>query len=128
MREINTILKIAELIASDIRDRKTLGITPKDQTDIENEINFLFENRAKAIEILNTIFSNKIPINHTFYYKLKEFRYYLEFEPLSNKLYGILLIEAYKLLPDSDSQKLLQLLIDDNDVHIFSAIFSLQFF
>lgn len=128
MDERNNILKIAELIASGAKNQEILDIAQNNQSEIEREINFLSESRAEVIEILRIIFPNNILINYDFFDKLSDLQYALSFKPISYKLCGILLSEAYKLLSNHDAQKLLQLLIDDKGNKIWHVIQALPYF
>lgn len=125
---INYIFQIAESIASDVKNQEIRDFTKKNQTEIESEINFLFENRAKAIEILRILFPDNIPVSYDLFNKLSDIQYSLSFKPISYKLCGILVSESYKLLSSHDAQKLLQLIVNDKEHKTWHILQSLPTF
>jgi hypothetical protein len=127
--EARIILKATKLASNDVKDKEFKDkINKIPESKIEKEIDYLLNNRDKAIEILKLLFPENIPINSTFYEKLSRIRYYLGFNPLASKLSCLLLIETYKLLDNQDAQKLLQLLVENNNINFFLVIRTLPIF
>lgn len=119
------ILQIIESIAKGLNNEEIQHLVRQSQSRLETEIAFLLENRDKLAEILNILFPKGIPVSSEFYNKLSDVQYYLEFKSIAMTLVGFLWIEAYKLLPAPDAQALLQLLIEDKNIDIWSHINSL---
>lgn len=119
------ILQIIESIAKGSNDEEIRYLVRESQSIVETEIAFLLDNRDKLVEILKILFPKGIPVSPEFYNKLSDIQYYLEFKPIAITLAGSLWTEAYKLLPTPDAQALLQLLIEDKNIDIWSHINSL---
>lgn len=123
------LFEIAETIAQGLRNKEHQKNIHQNYSEIEKEINYLFENRSKAIEMLHIVFPDGKYLNPEFYKKLSDIQYYLKFKPKAYLLTGFLWVEAYKLLPQPSATELLRLLIDYNgSINISSVIHSLPAF
>ncbi|MCF6154464.1 MAG: hypothetical protein E3K36_04260 [Candidatus Brocadia sp.] len=122
------LFEIAEIIAQGPRDKELMINIDQTYSEVEKEINFLFEDRSKAIEMLHIVFPDGKYLNSEFYKKLSDIQHYLKFKPKAYLLTGFLWVEAYKLLPQPSAKELLRLLIDNKSINIFSVIHSLPVF
>ncbi len=119
------ILQIIESITRGVNEEEIRHLVHESKITVKNEVVSLFENRNKLVEILNILFPKGIPVSSEFYNKLSDIQYYLEFKPIAITLAGSLWIEAYKLLQTPDAQALLQLLVNNKNIDIWSHIHSL---
>src|SRR4030042_3535706 len=124
----NYIFKIAESIAKGKPEEDLKSIARMSESEIQKEVDFLFDNRDKVVDILKILFSSKVPISSEFYDKLTAFHSYLGFKPISHKLSGLLFAEAFKLLDKDNLQDLLNCLIHDKRVNFFAVVQALPFF
>lgn len=124
----NFIFKVAEAIAKGKSEVDLRSIARVSESEIHKEVNFLFDNRDKAVEILRILFSSKVPTNSEFYDKLGAFQSYLGFKPISHKLTGLLFAEACRFLDKDNLQDLLNYLVRDKQVNFFAVVQTLPFF
>lgn len=126
--EIKHIKQLADAIGKNVRDQELAKLAQFSQLEIQNEIDYLSNNRDQIRDIGDLLFPENIPISSNFYHKLLDFQYYLGFNKPNEKLIAFLLIECYRRLSNSDASKLLASLVDDGAFDFWNIIHVMPIF
>lgn len=128
MKHLANILAMCQFISQGV-DENDIKKRLSDKKDkIKKEIQYLKENKGRATELLNILFTEGIKVSDEFYEILSKIPICLEFEESSYQLMGILWGEAYQQVPSDSRESFLDLWVNKEAFQFWNYISALPTF
>ena len=128
MKHLVNILAMCQSISQGIDEDDIKASLSDKKEKIKKEIQYLEQNKERAVELLNILFPEEIKVSNEFYETLSKIPICLEFEESSYQLMGIFWSEAYQQIPVHSRESFLDLWIKEKEFQFWNYVSALPTF